>query len=157
MKKLVGLSFAVLLLTSLTACSINSNSDTPGKQIEPRPSKSDIVDQGTLEFTTQDISDKWDFGEQFEDVPAIAQIKENGFVLLNGASGTCPNVIDTIDMDPQNLITITYKEPDKDRMCTMDFRLYATEINLVNAKINPDEVSFKLVNNKNSSDIPIKN
>jgi hypothetical protein len=150
MNKFKFITIVVLAVTFLSGCSSssvseNKPSDTPLKETE-------------LFFSITDESENQTFNEEtFAEVPFIKDITANSFLLIDGASSSCPNIIENILLDKQNTITIAYKTPNPKVVCTADFRLTATKVTIKDPGYNHKSLSFQIKNKENVKDILIKN
>lgn len=143
--------FASLLLVGCT----DSAPPTPLYPAEPSVPR-------VVEFSVSD----YEYGEEnfdilTEKVPAVRNITDNSFVLYYSGSGNCQDTVDKITVDKDKDLTI-YLEPVQGEngepvACTMDYRVYASEILLKSAVINPETTVFKIVLPYDNADAVVAN
>ena len=94
--------------------------------------------------------------EDFQNVPIVTDLTDKSFVLIQGGSSSCPNVIKELTVNKTNKVTIVYEEGKTEQVCTMDFVLTATKIEYVDITIPTDVVTFETKQGKNIFNVPVK-
>lgn len=131
-----------LLLLPLTALFFISGcaQSLPASPDAPMPSEnSDLV-----KLDTSESSYNSELPSEVSLAPAVLEITESSFVLVDGGSSSCPKTIDSVVYDKEEAsVNIYYEVLPPETPCTRDFVLKATQINFDNFTLPlADEPNF---------------
>lgn len=108
---LLGITFVAAL--SLTGCSAKEAVPLPG----------DVGEQGEI-YAGFSVVETPFIGSlnNTTGFPYVKEVSKVGFVLVDGGSSSCPNIIQTVAIyENENRVDVSYAEPDGDVPCTDDF------------------------------------
>lgn len=135
MRKLISVISAIVGCTTLllAGCTPNNASEPP---------KPDV---SGLTFSTSDISSTTDIAKQKTSF-GVKNVTSKSFVILDGGSSSCPNVVQEIILDDENKnLIIKYEILSSGTVCTADFVFRATQVNLDNKIDNLASYKFSLI------------
>lgn len=133
MKKILStLVLSILCAGVLSSCSFVSVNPEPYQKLDVN-----------VEKYKDDIPDDY-----WTDIPAVAILDEETFVLLQGGSGSCPDVIDEVLYEENdNSILIVIEKRNPNMACTEDFQYNPQKITLLNTPpvdLSEGNLSFSL-------------
>lgn len=116
-------------------------SGSGGGGSSPTPSSPGVSDVVELDFSVAE-AEIVDVDLATVVTPSVMDVTDDSFVLVDGGSGSCPNVIDGVSFDEaSNVILVSYEQLPEETACTMDFVLKPQVVTL---KDSPVTVSSDL-------------
>lgn len=133
MKK-ITLAGAFIIGTVLFTAGCSAQPDGPAEPELPK------VENVSIDFTTQEIPVGEIVEINGENLPAITNLTGTSFDFYHGGSSSCPNVIDAITAEGNDIV-IKFEEPGN-KACTADFIIKADTVEFVDHKITDQNVFY---------------